>query len=145
VSQDLLLFAQLVVFLTGTVLYGFLVLDLMQQPRAFAGLAMRLLVACLGFWYAGCFVAGLLDILVPGTPERFDTAFGLVRGVAFLASFPLLVHAARDLTSHRPAWGWLVPGYLSLLLFAPAAARAWSTWRASVTVVQSSTARSSTW
>ena len=124
-SQDLLLFAQLVVFLTGTVLYGFLVLDLMQQPRAFAGLAMRLLVACLGFWYAGCFVAGLLDILVPGVPERFDTAFGLVRGVAFLASFPLLVHAARDLTSHRPAWGWLVPGYLSLLLFAPAAARAW--------------------
>jgi signal transduction histidine kinase len=125
VSQDLLLFAQLVVFLTGTVLYGFLVLDLTQQPRAFAGLAMRLLVACLGFWYAGCFVAGLLDILVPGMPERFDTAFGLVRGVAFLASFPLLVHAARDLTSHRQAWAWLVPGYLSLLLFAPAAARAW--------------------
>jgi signal transduction histidine kinase len=123
----LLLFAQLVVFLTGTVLYGFLLHDLVRQPGAFAGTPMRLLAACLGIWYAGCFAAVVMDVLFPDTPERFDTAFGLVRGLAWLASFPLLAHAAWALTARRSAWGWLLPGYLSLLLFVPAAVRAWQT------------------
>jgi signal transduction histidine kinase len=127
VSHDLLLFAQLVVFLTGTVLYGFLLHDLVRQPGAFSGAPMRLLAACLGIWYAGCFAAVVMDVLLPDTPERFDTAFGLVRGFAWLASFPLLAHTARALTARRTAWAWLLPGYLSLLLFVPAATRAWQT------------------
>ncbi|HVT57035.1 MAG TPA: HAMP domain-containing sensor histidine kinase [Thermoanaerobaculia bacterium] len=125
-SQDLLLFAQLVIFLTGAVLYGFLASDLLHQPRAFASTAMRLLVACLGFWYAGCFIAELTHILLPGlVPERFASAFGLVRGFAWLLSFPLLVHASWSLTEQRPSRIWLVPGYFSIGLFLPAAARAW--------------------
>lgn len=126
-SQDLLLFAQLAVFLAGAVLYGFLAGDLLRQPRAFASGAMRLLVGGLAFWYAGCFVAALTDILLPpmAVPERFVSAFGLARGVAWLLTFSLLVHAAWSLSEPRPSRLWLVPGYLSLGLFLPAAAGAW--------------------
>ena len=134
-SQDLALFAQLLIFLCGTLLYGFVTRELFRHPAALSLAPTRLLAVCLAAWYAGCLVDELLGILVPPgvVLGRFDTALDLLRGFAWLLSFPLLTHAVwsqlgedAEARAERPGWGWLIPGYLTLLLFLPAMARAWS-------------------
>lgn len=133
--QDFLLFAHLVLFLTGTLLYGFLARELFRNPRVLPGLPMRLLSLCLTLWHGGCLADALATILVPRSTEigPFATALDLVRGVAWLASFPLLTHGLWRLLAEeteqadggRTGWGWLVPGYATLPLFLPAIGRAW--------------------
>lgn len=130
--QDLLLFAHLLLFVTGTVLYAFLARELFRHPRVLPGLPMRLTVVCLAVWYGGCLVDEVASMLVT-SPEafgRWGTAIDLLRGIAWLASFPLLTHGLWRLLEmegegHRPSRLWLVPGYATLPLFAPAVARAW--------------------
>ncbi|HEY2739977.1 MAG TPA: hypothetical protein VGK45_16325, partial [Thermoanaerobaculia bacterium] len=141
--QDLLLFAQLGLYLTGTLLYGFLTRELLRHPRVLPGRPMRLLVACLTIWHGGCLLDELGSILVPWTERlgHFATALDLLRGSAWLASFPLLTHGLwrllRDEMEREterdegqaktgsPGRLWLAPGYLMLPLFLPAAWRAW--------------------
>jgi signal transduction histidine kinase len=143
VRQDLLLFAHLGLFLTGALLYGFLARELLRHPRVLPGRPMRLLVACLTIWYAGCLLDMLGAILIPNSERlgHMATALDLFRGYAWLLSFPLLTHGLWQLLrdeagrgdggggipgqTARPVWGWLVPGYLTLPLFLPAAWRAW--------------------
>jgi signal transduction histidine kinase len=139
VRQDLLLFAQLGLYLTGTLLYGFLTRELLRHPRVLPGRPMRLLVVCLTLWHGGCLLDELGSILLPWTERlgHFATALDLVRGFAWLASFPLLTHGLwrllrdeveRDeeaVAIRSPGRFWLVPGYLTLPLFLPAAWRAW--------------------
>ncbi len=132
VPQDLLLFVQLVLFLTGTLLYGFLARELFRQPRVLPGLPMRLLAVSLTLWHGGCLldelVAILFDVAALG---RIATFFDLLRGTAWLASFPLLVHGLWSLLTdeaepaERPGWIWLFPGYATLALFVPASWKAW--------------------
>src|SRR5207253_2986094 len=60
------------------------------------------------------------------------TALDLLRGIAWLASFPLLTHGLWGLLEmegegRRPNPLWLVPGYATLALFVPAASQAWRT------------------
>jgi signal transduction histidine kinase len=133
--QDLALFAQLLIFLCGTLLYGFVTRELFRNPATLSVVPMRLLAVSLTVWYAGCLVDELLGILVPPgvVLGRFDTALDLLRGFAWLLSFPLLTHAVwsqlgkeAEGRGERPSWVWLIPGYLTLLLFLPAMARAWS-------------------
>lgn len=131
--QDLLLFAHLLIFVTGTLLYGFLARELFRHPGVLPGLPMRLTVACFTIWYGGCLVDQVASILVV-SPEPFGraaTALDLLRGLAWLASFPLLTHGLWRLLEwegegHRPSRLWLAPGYVTLALFAPAA---WNAWR----------------
>ena len=156
-THDLALFAHLLLFLTGTLLYGFLARELFRHPSVLPGLPMRLMVVCLTVWYGGCFLDDLMGILLPsGLPgKHLATAFDLFRAYAWLLSFPLLTHGVWQLlaadsppvrprgerlpremrelwegrSAPRPGWGWLLPGYLTLLLFVPAALQAWQEHR----------------
>jgi signal transduction histidine kinase len=130
VRQDLLLFAHLLLFVTGTVLYGFLSRELFRHPRVLPGWPMRAVVVCLTIWYAGCFLDLLMAILVPASLAlgRAATALDLLRGSAWLLSFPFLTHGLWRLLGDvgpRPSRAWLVPGYATLFAFLPAAFRAW--------------------
>ncbi len=132
VRHDLLLFAHLLIFVTGTLLYGFLARELFRHRKVLPGLPMRLTVVCLTVWYGGCLVDEIGSLLV-ASPDAFGqgaTALDLLRGIAWLASFPLLTHGLWRLLEmegegHRPNPLWLAPGYATLLPFVPAAARAW--------------------
>ena len=137
VRQDLFLFVQLVLYLTGTLLYGFLARELFRQPRVLPGLPMRLLVVCLTIWHGGCLVDELGAILLSDFSGlgRVATAFDVFRATAWLLGFPLLTHGlwrwlmdeAELDPERRPGWIWLVPGYATLALFIPAAWNAWQT------------------
>jgi signal transduction histidine kinase len=135
VRQDLFLFLQLVLFLTGALLYGFLARELFRQPRVLPGLPMRLLVVSLTVWHGGCLIDELASILFDvAALGRGATAFDLLRGTAWLVSFPLLTHGLWRLLldeaepAERPGRVWLFPGYATLALFVPAA---WGAWRGS--------------
>lgn len=133
--QDLLLFAHLLLFVTGTLLYGFLSRELFRNPRVLPGLPMRLTVVFLTVWYGGCLVDQVGRALVP-SPDRLagaDALLDVVRGLAWLASFPLLTHGLWRLLERESRridrWLgplWLVPGYATL---APLAFVAWEAWR----------------
>jgi signal transduction histidine kinase len=135
VRQDLLLFAHLGLFLTGTLLYGFLTRELVRHPRVLPGWPIRLLVVCLTVWYGGCLLDALGAILIPHAERlgHLATALDLLRGEAWLLSFPLLTHGLWRLLRDEegdermaaPHRAWLAPGYLTLALFLPAAWRAW--------------------
>ena len=133
--QDLFLFLQLVLFLTGALLYGFLARELFRQPRVLPGLPMRLLAVSLTIWHGGCLIDELAAILFDvAALGRVAIAFDLLRGTAWLISFPLLTHGLWRLLLHeaepaeRPGQIWLFPGYATLVLFVPAA---WEAWRGS--------------
>ncbi len=143
-GQTLLLYAHLLVFLIGTLLYGFLVRELVRNPSVLPGFPVRILVFCLTVWYGGCLVDELATIFraPTGAPAPFGAVFDIIRGMAWLASFPLLAStiwgvlarekptrndplAGTERPLRRPSRLWLVPGYLTLLLFLPAAFRIW--------------------
>jgi len=143
-GQTLLLYAHLLVFLIGTLLYGFLVRELVRNPSVLPGFPIRILVFCLTVWYGGCLVDELATILKAssGGPAPFGAVFDIIRGMAWLASFPLLASTIWRLLERekpprndsqpgtgrpgrRPSRLWLVPGYLTLLLFLPSAWRIW--------------------
>lgn len=135
-SQTLLLDAHLLVFLVGTMLYGFLLRELGRNPSVLPGLPIRLLAGCLTVWYSGCLIDELATILgsYTGGPAPVGAVFDIIRAMAWLVSFPLLAHTVWRLLptrnptgspTRRPLWIWLVPGYLTLLGFIPAA---WSIW-----------------
>jgi hypothetical protein len=92
--RDLLLFAHLLLFVTGALLYAFLARELFRHRRVLPGLPMRLTVVCLTVWYGGCLVDQVGSMLAtsPETFGRAATALDLLRGIAWLASFPLLTH-----------------------------------------------------
>ncbi|HEY4594014.1 MAG TPA: HAMP domain-containing sensor histidine kinase, partial [Thermoanaerobaculia bacterium] len=81
-----------------------------------------------------CLVDEIADVLM-ASPDAFGqgaTALDLLRGIAWLASFPLLTHGLWSLLEmegegRRPNPFWLVPGYATLALFVPAASQAWQT------------------
>ncbi len=131
--NELCLYLDLLVFLVGTLLYGFLTRELVRRREVLAGnLPLRLLVLCLTFWYC----AALLDELLTMLDVRGEAlgaaamALDLGRAFAWLLSLSLLVHTlervlAREDPAHRGSWRRLLPlpAYLSLGLFAaPAAA-----------------------
>ncbi len=142
-GQTLLLYAHLLVFLIGTLLYGFLVRELVRNPSVLPGPPIRLLVACLTVWYGGCLIDELATILrTPGGgPAPIGAIFDIIRAMAWLASFPLLASTIWGLLPknepgrgdpcpdaprrRRPPWVVLLPGYLTLLIFVPAAWRIW--------------------
>ncbi len=128
---DLLLFAHLLIFVTGTLLYGFLSRELFRNRHVLPGLPMRLTVVFLTVWYGGCLIDQVGRALVP-SPDRLaeaDALLDVVRGLAWMASFPLLTHGLwrlLELERRRPSALWLVPGYATLAVLVPVA---WNAWR----------------
>jgi len=129
-NEALFLYAELLIFLVGAFLYGFLARELHRNPMVAAGnRALRVLAASLAVWYVGSLVDELGTVLVGA--DRWLAYVGplldVIRGLAWLLSFPLLVHALWHMLGarvwqKRPGWYWLVPGYLSFALFLPTAA-----------------------
>lgn len=126
----LFLYLDLLIFLAGTLLYGFLTREVLRRRRVLQrNLPLRLLFACWCLWYAGALIDGVLAMLL-GDPRHvlgLNTGLDLLRGFAWLLSFPLLAHtlALERLDLERPvaAWRRLLPAlaYLPLVLFiAPA-------------------------
>jgi signal transduction histidine kinase len=94
------------------------------------------LAGCLAAWYAGCLIDELATILGATThgPSPLGAVFDIIRAMAWLASFPLLAHTVWRLlpkrsgavaSGARPGWIWLIPGYLTLGAFIPAASNIW--------------------
>ena len=86
--QDLALYAELLVFLVGTFVYGFLARELLQQKAILPGnRPIRVLALSLTLWYAGSLVDELASILIPGSgfwsavgpAVDVARAFGLLR------------------------------------------------------------------
>ncbi len=139
------LYAELLTFLFGTFLYGFLARELLRNPTTIGrSRAFRATVFCLAIWYSG----SLLDEV--GTAllgDRWLSVFGspvdVTRGMAWLASFPLLAHALWQMVESpkngsargKPHGLWLVPGYLTLSLFLPLALRVVSEGRVALAEV----------
>jgi hypothetical protein len=132
VVEELGLYVELLIFVVGTFLYGFLTREILRNPSIYAGnRAFLALATSLTIWYAGSLVDEVGTALIG--PSLWLPIVGpfvdVVRGLAFLISFPLLANAlwwllgTADGLRKRPGWYWLVPGYLTFLFFLPTAYR----------------------
>ncbi|MEM6454744.1 MAG: hypothetical protein AAF772_06585, partial [Acidobacteriota bacterium] len=129
---ELCLYVELLTFFVGALLYGFLARALVQRPSVLPdNRPVRMLFIALAAWYALTLVDHLIQMLVGGVDQLPTAGVGLgllvaldvVRAGAWLASFPLLVHAlvaiARVVALPRGAGrAATVIAYLSLLAFA---------------------------
>lgn len=87
-------YVELLVFLAGTFLYGFLARAVLRRRRVLPGnWPLRLLLVCLTLWYGLTLADELLDLLFGQPPWLAlpGTVLDLVRASAWLFSFPLLV------------------------------------------------------
>ncbi len=122
----ILLYLELLLFLAGTLLYGFLSRELQRRPEVLEGnWPARALLLCLTVWYAGTLADYLAPMLLPEAwlLTVAGTALDLTRGLAWLASLSLLVHTmARILAAAVPPLKTVAriitaAGYLPLALF----------------------------
>lgn len=125
--DELCLYLELLFFLAGTLLYGFLARTLWRRGDVLAGnWPLRALLVSLLVWYGGTLADHLLDLLVGVTESwaHWAVVLDLVRAYAWLLSFPLLGHTLeRILAELDPGHGrsfwrflpWLT--YPTLLLF----------------------------
>jgi len=129
--DDLILYAELLIYLSGSFLYGFVARQLLRDPGLMRrNQALRALAICVTGWYAGCLIDVVVTILVPGR-SWLGTFLDVARGMAWLAIFPFLAHAAwrflavETSAARPPSVLWLAPGYLMLGLFLPASFDYW--------------------
>ncbi|MEM1178077.1 MAG: HAMP domain-containing sensor histidine kinase [Acidobacteriota bacterium] len=117
--------AELLLFLAGTVVYGFLVRELVRRPDVLPRLlTLRLLAAALLVWYGGTLLDQWLVFLVGALdgPSTVGAALDVVRASGWLLAPPLLLHTlAGVLAGGRPMrWPWrvaVVLGYSGLAFF----------------------------
>ncbi len=123
---ELYLYAELLLFLIGTLLYGFLSRELLRRREVLAGnWPVRLMVISLTVWFGGALLDQTLEMLAgdAATLAAPGVALDLGRAFAWLLSLPLLAHTlAKILADTEPAargvWRWLpLPAYLTLGLF----------------------------
>ncbi len=126
--NELCLYFELLLFLAGTLLYGFLSRELLRRPEVLSGnYPLRLLPLALTSWFVGALGDELVDILI-GRPDWWTVpglGLDLFRGIAWLTSFVLLVHTLSDALwrlESIPYRRWLARqapwvAYPSLLLF----------------------------
>ena len=124
--NELLLYVEQLLFLIGTLLYGFLVRELLRRREVLpSNWPVRWLLLCLTVWFAGTLLDQTVYMLV-GAPQALaapGVALDLLRGFAWLLSLPLLVHTLEKIPldesdTSAPARSWLAfPAYLTLGLF----------------------------
>jgi signal transduction histidine kinase len=91
---DLLLYAELLVCLSGVFLYGFVARQLFANPSLLPGnRALRVAVAGVTVWYGGCLLDEVAAILVAGRLPG-GTVLDVVRALAWLVSFPAFAQAS---------------------------------------------------
>ncbi len=133
--SELYLYVEQLLFLIGTLLYGFLSRELLRRREVLPGnWPVRLMVLSLTVWFGGTLLDQTLDMLLgkePGAPAVLAAAgvgLDLGRAFAWLLSLPLLAHtlakilAAGNESEERGSgadlWRWLpLPAYLTLGLF----------------------------
>ncbi|MEM9555777.1 MAG: HAMP domain-containing sensor histidine kinase [Acidobacteriota bacterium] len=129
---ELLLYTELLLFIAGTLLYGFLARELLRRPDVLtSNRPLRLLAATLTLWYGGTLVDVWLVLLLGPVagPSLAANALDLARAVAWLLALPLLLHtlerfdAAQARRTSRAARIAVGLGYLAPLAMAPAALR----------------------
>ncbi len=126
--NELYLYAEQLIFLIGTLLYGFLSRELLRRREVLPGnWPVRMLVVSLTAWFGGTLLDQTLDMLLGerGAPAVLAVGLDLGRAFAWLLSLPLLVHTLERIVAAeagRGPWRWLpLPAYLTLGLFlAPA-------------------------
>ena len=126
--NELCLYFELLLFLAGTLLYGFLSRELLRRPEVLPGnVPLRCLPIALTSWFGGALADELVDILIgrPGWWTYPGLGLDLFRGFAWLGSFVLLAHTLSDALRRLetiPYRRWLARrapwlAYPSLLLF----------------------------
>ncbi len=124
--NELYLYIEQLIFLIGTLLYGFLSRELLRRREVLPGnLPVRLLVVSLTVWFGGTLLDQTLDMLLGGESTAFPVAtvgLDLLRAFAWLLSLPLLVHTLERILAAEGGpphgWRWLpFPAYLTLGLF----------------------------
>ena len=123
--DELYLYVEQLLFLIGTLLYGFLSRELLRRREVLPGnWPLRALVISLTIWFGGTLLDQTLDMLGVALSDYAGpaVALDLARAFAWLLAFPLLAHTLEKiLTSTEPgraAWRWLpLPAYLGLGLF----------------------------
>lgn len=120
--SEILLYLDLLVFLAGALLYGYLAREILFRPSVLPGnYGIRGGLLALAFFY----LATLIDeqmFLLQGLVDRSSvgTAWDLLRAASWLIAFPLihqtLAYALRT-TGARAPWMLLLPGWATLGLF----------------------------
>ncbi len=134
--NELYIYVEQLIFLTGTLLYGFLSRELLRRREVLAGnWPVRLLVISLTVWFGGTLLEQTLEMLSGGrfpgggAALAFAVALDLFRAFAWLLSLPLLAHTMEKILAAEAGRGagssiWRrlpLPAYLTLgLFFAPA-------------------------
>ncbi len=123
--NELYLYVEQLLFLIGTLLYGFLSRELLRRREVLPGnWPLRALVISLTIWYGGTLLDQTLDMLgvVLSDYAAPAVALDLGRAFAWLLAFPLLAHTLEkilaDAEPPNGVWRWLpLPAYLTLALF----------------------------
>lgn len=126
--NELYLYAELLFFLAGTLLYGFLARALWRRRDVLVGnWPLRALMLSVMVWYGGTLIDQLIFLLFgsPATWQRAGVVLDIVRSFAWLLSFPLFVHALERMLAeiapdaHRDSRLRFLPwfAYLTLGLF----------------------------
>lgn len=124
--NELYLYAEQLIFLIGTLLYGFLSRELLRRREVLPGnWPVRLMVISLTVWFGGTLLDQTLDMLLGDRAPlaAAGVALDLGRAFAWLLSLPLLAHAlerilAAEAGGAGKVWRWLpLPAYLTLGLF----------------------------
>jgi signal transduction histidine kinase len=126
-SDDLALYAELLIYLSGTFIYGFIARTLLRDHRLLQhNWPVRWAVVAVTLWYAGCLLDEVLTVLIEGRPPLGST-LDVVRGTAWLVALPLFAHAAWQFVAdgtgddteeaQPPSRVWALLPYLGLGLF----------------------------
>ncbi len=128
--NELYLYTEQLIFLVGTLLYGFLSRELLRRREVLPGnWPVRLMVVSLTLWFGGTLLDQTLDMLLGDSAAltAAGVALDLGRAFAWLLSLPLLAHALERILAAGPGgagkvWRLLpLPAYLTLgLFFGPA-------------------------
>ncbi len=120
--SEILLYVDLLVFLAGALLYGYLAREILFRPSVLPGnYGIRGGLIALAFFYLGT----LLDeqiFLLQGVSRRSlaGTAWDLLRAASWLMAFPLINQTlafALKVTGGRAPRMWVLPGWATLALF----------------------------
>ena len=124
--SEILLYVDLLVFLAGALLYGYLAREILFRPSVLPGnYGIRAGLLALAFFYLATLIDEQMFLLQGVIPRSsVGTAWDILRAASWLLAFPLinqtLAYALKAVGSRAP-WMLILPGWATLALFlAPA-------------------------